>query len=191
MGFAPALIERMIAADKPVVGAIYPHRKFDLEAFYALRDEIPDPAVARLVAIDYVGARSIDLVDGTTRDGEARAASNLVIDGPCIQVGDVGAGILLIKREVFGRLKDRFPDLWCESIENTYGRFGLKGGVLQCFESMPDERGHYCGEDTAFCRRWVAGCGGEIWAVVTETIVHVGQENFAGHFLTKLQHGRL
>jgi hypothetical protein len=56
---------------------------------------------------------------------------------------------------------------------------------------MPDENGHYCGEDTAFCRRWVQGCGGEIWAVVTETITHVGQEIFAGHYLTKLQHGQI
>jgi hypothetical protein len=191
MGFAPSLIERMIAADKPVIGAIYPKRKFDLATFYALRDEIADPNIARLVAADYVSAGSIDLVDGTSRDGGHRAASNLVTDGPCIRVRDVGTGIMLIRREVFARLKERYPELWCEAIEDTYGTFGIERGVLQCFEPMPDERGHYCGEDTAFCRRWVQGCGGEIWAVVTETITHVGSETFAGHFLTKLQHGRV
>jgi hypothetical protein len=81
--------------------------------------------------------------------------------------------------------------LWCEAIEGSYGRFGLTGGVLQCFQPMQDENGVYDGEDTAFCRRWVHGCGGEIWAVVTETITHVGQEKFVGNFLTKLQYGRL
>lgn len=191
MGFAPSLIEHMIAADKPVVGAMAPHRRFDLDKFYALSDEIADPAVARQVAIEYVHSGSIDLVDGATGDGEARPASGLVIDGPCIRVRDIGAGILLIKREVLERIRQRYPDLWCERIEETYGKFGLKGGVLQCFEPMPDEHGHYCGEDTAFCRRWVRGCGGEIWAVVTETIIHVGPERFVGNFLTKLQHGRL
>ncbi|MFZ5693791.1 MAG: hypothetical protein ACOY5F_21360 [Pseudomonadota bacterium] len=191
MGFAPSLIEHMIAADKPVVGAIYPHRRFDLDKFYALREEIADPDVTRMVAIDYVGAGSVELVDGASGDGEPRPASNLIVDGPCVRVRDIGAGIMLIRREVFDRIKARYPELWCETIENTYGKFGLKGGVLQCFEPMPDENGHYCGEDTAFCRRWVQGCGGEIWAVVTETITHVGQEIFAGHYLTKLQHGQI
>jgi hypothetical protein len=191
MGFAPSLIERMIAADKPVVGAIYPHRRLELETFYALANEIADPAVARLVAMEYVGAGSVELVDGASGNGEPRSASDLVIDGPCIRVRDVGAGILLIKREVFERIKDRYPELWCERIENTYAKLGLEKGVLQCFEPMADENGLYCGEDTAFCRRWGEGCRGEIWAVVTETIAHVGSEKFVGNYLTKLQHGRL
>jgi hypothetical protein len=191
MGFAPTLIEHMIAADKPVVGAVYPHRRFDLAKLYALHGEIADPAVARLVAIDYVQTGAIDFVDGTTRRGETRSASDLVTLGPCIRVRNAGTGIMLIKREVFDRIKERYPELWCERIEDTYANFGLKTGVLQCFEPMPNEHGHYGGEDTAFCRRWVEGCGGEIWAVVTETIVHVGTEKFIGNFLTKLQHGRV
>jgi hypothetical protein len=191
MGFAPSLIEHMIAADKPVIGAICPHRRFDLDKFYSLGEKIADPAIARLVAIEYVSSGSIELVDGTSLDGEPRPASNLVTDGPCIRVRDIGAGILLIRRDVFGRIKERYPDLWCEWIEDTYGKFGLRGGVLQCFEPMPDPRGHYCGEDMSFCRRWVEGCAGEIWAVVTETITHVGPEKFTGNFLAKLQHGRV
>jgi hypothetical protein len=191
MGFAPSLIEHMIAADKPVVGAMSPARKLDLDKLYALRHDIADPAAARLVAIEYVNRGGIDFVDGTTREGETRSASNLVIDGPCIRVSDIGTGILMIRREVFDRLKERYPDLWCEAIADTYGKFGLTGGVLQCFQPMPDQNGIYDGEDTAFCRRWVQGCGGEIWAVATETITHVGPQKYVGNFLTKLQHGQL
>ncbi len=191
MGFSPSLIEHMIAADKPMVGAMSPARQFDLEKLHALRGEIADPAVARLVAIDYVSAGSVEFVDGTMSDGEVRPDSSLVIDGPCIRVREVGTGILLIKREVFDRLKQRFPDLWCTSIERSYAKFDFTDGVLQCFQPTPDEHGIYDGEDMAFCRRWVQGCGGEIWAVVTETIVHVGPETYVGNFLTKLQHGRL
>lgn len=191
MGFAPSLIEQMIAADKPVVGVMSPARKFEIEKLYALRDEIADPAVARLVAIEYVPGGAIEFVDGTTVHGESRPASSLTIDGPCIRVRYIGTGILLIKREVFGHLKERYPELNCQASESLYGRFGLAGSVLQCFEPAPNKLGVYDGEDMAFCRRWVQGCGGEIWAVVTETITHVGQEKFIGNFLTKLQHGRL
>ena len=190
MGFAPSLIERMLDADKPVVGAAYPYRRFDLAKFYALGGEIADPAVARLVAIDYVNAGSIDfLSDGS--DDESARADNLVTDGPCIRVRRAGTGVLLIKREVFDAIRERYPELWCERIEHTYANFGLTKGVLQCFEPMPIEHGHYGGEDIAFCQRWVEVSGVEFWSVVTETIVHVGPEKYTGHFLTKLQHGRV
>jgi hypothetical protein len=191
MGFAPSLIERMIAANKPVVGAMAPHRGLDLAKFYALHDEIPDPAVARLVAMDYVNAGSIDFGSRGGSSGESRSVDELVVDGPCIRVNMTGAGVLLIRREVFDRIKERYPELWCERIEYTYANFGLTKGVLQCFEPMPDKDGLYGGEDASFCRRWVEGCGGEIWSVVTETIVHVGTEKYSGNFLTKLQHGRV
>ena len=192
MGFAPSLIEHMIAADKPVVGSMAPHRKLDLAKYYALqgRDRRSRP-IARLVAMEYVNAGSIEFDDAPAKAGESRSFDDLVIDGPCIRVRKTGAGILLIQREVFERLKERYPELWCTQIDDTYANFGLTKGVLQCFEPMPNEHGLYGGEDAAFCRRWVEGCGGEIWSVVTETIVHVGTEKFVGNFLTKLQHGRV
>ena len=191
MGFAPSLIEHMIAADKPVVGSMAPHRKLDLAKYYALKDQIADPTVARLVAMDYVNAGSI-LFEGTAaKPGESRSFEDLMVEGPCIRVSKTGAGVLLIQRQAFERLKERYPELWCTHIKDTYANFGLTKGVLQCFEPMPNEHGLYGGEDAAFCRRWVEGCGGEIWSVVTETIVHVGTEKYVGNFLTKLQHGRV
>jgi hypothetical protein len=191
MGFAPSLIEHMIAADKPVVGSMAPHRKLDLAKFYSLKDKIADPTIARLVAMDYVNAGSIDFAGGPAKPGDNRSFEDLVVDGPCIRVRKTGAGVLLIQRGVFERLRERYPELWCTQIEDTYANFGLTEGVLQCFEPMPNEHGLYGGEDAAFCRRWVEGCGGEIWSVVTETIVHVGTEKYVGNFLTKLQHGRV
>jgi len=191
MGFAPSLVEHMIAAGKPVVGSMAPHRKLDLAKFYSLKDEIADPTIARLVAADYVNAGSIDFVKGGAKPGDVRSFDDLVVDGPCIRVRKTGAGVLLIERGVFEKLRERYPELWCTHIADTYANFGLTEGVLQCFEPLPNEHGLYAGEDSAFCRRWVEGCGGEIWSVVTETIVHVGPEKYVGNFLTKLQHGRV
>ena len=191
MGFAPSLVEHMIAADKPVVGCIPPQRRLDLASFYALKDRIADPQIARLVAQDYVGGgASLDFAGGgAERAGDVRSIDQIVVEGPCLRVRHAGTGVLLIKREALERIKARFPELWCEQIADSYGKFGLTGGVLQCFEPMADDKGLYAGEDVAFCRRWVEGCGGEIWSVVTETIVHVGTEKFIGHYLTKLGHG--
>src|SRR3954467_8310952 len=178
MGFGPTLIEHMIAADKPVVGCIYPRRALDLQQVYALRDRIPDSNIARLVAQDYVGAgTSIDF--GKELDvGDQFDMGAMKVDGPAVRVKHAGTGIMLIKREVFEQIKMRYPGLWSEHTKGSYAKLGLEGGVLQCFETMPDKNGIFIGEDKAFCNRWVEGCGGEIWSVVTETILHVGTDRF-------------
>ena len=191
MGFRPSLIERMIAAQKPVVGVMAPLRKFDYAKFYALRDRIADPTVARLVAQDYANAGAIDFAQSGNAPADRHTSADLVTEGPCLRVRNAATNVMLIRREVFDQIKQRYPELWCERIENTYANFGLTKGVLQCFESMPNEHGLYGGEDTAFCRRWVEGCGGEIWSVITETIVHVGSERYVGNYLTKLRHGQI
>jgi hypothetical protein len=189
MGFGPTLIEHMIAADKPVVGCIYPRRALDLNQVYALRDRVSDVNVAKLVAQDYVGAgTSIDF--GEELDvGDQFDIEKMKVDGPAVRVKHAGTGVMLIKREVFEQIKARYPELWSEQTKGSYARLGLEGGVLQCFETMPDKNGIFVGEDVAFCNRWVEGCGGEIWSVVTETILHVGTDRFVGRFLTKLEHG--
>jgi hypothetical protein len=183
MGFAPTLIEHMIALDKTVVGCVYPKRKLDLARLSELTKSVGNLQVARLIAQDYVGAgASIEF------NGEA-SIDNLITEGPAIKVKHAGTGVMLIQRQVFEAIKKRYPELWAEDISDSYANFGLKGGVLQCFESLVDQRGIYVGEDVSFCHRWREGCGGEIWSVVTETIVHKGADTFVGRYLTKLEHG--
>jgi hypothetical protein len=185
MGFNPSLIEQMTKADKPIVGAICPRRAIDLNKLFSLLHRIDNPQLAQLVAQDYVGAGDSIYYGG---DGSACAA-NLVAEGSMIRVRNAGTGVMLIRREVLERIKATFPELWVEKLAGSaYAAMGLQDGVLQCFDQMTDHRGIYVGEDLAFCRRWVEGCNGEIWSVITETIVHKGTFSFVGNYFAKLQH---
>ena len=180
MGFAPSLVEHMIALDKPVVSCIYPKRKLDLARLSEIMKQVDNLQVARMVAQDYVGAGSaLDF------NGEI---DKLVIEGPAVRVRHAGTGVMLIQRRVFEELRKAYPDLWVDR-PGAYVGLGHKGGVLQCFESLVNQDGFYVGEDVSFCHRWREGCGGEIWSVVTETIVHKGPDTFVGRYLTKLEHG--
>jgi hypothetical protein len=182
MGFAPTLIEHMIALDKPVVSCIYPKRALDLTRLSEIMKQVDNPQIARLVAQDYVGAGNALDVDGE------QSIDKLVVEGPAIRVRHAGTGVMLIQRRVFEEIRKAFPDLWVDK-PGAYAGFGHKGGVLQCFESLVNQDGFYVGEDTSFCYRWREGCGGEIWSVVTETILHKGPDTFVGRYLTKLEHG--
>jgi hypothetical protein len=174
----------MIALQKPVVGCVYPKKAFNYEWFHAAAATYDNPTVARLLANDYIGGQGAVIVE-TGPNGERRAQ---LVDG-FVKVAYAGTGIMLIEREVFCRLKERFPDLWVDNPGERYRSFGLEGGVLQCFDSVQGDDGLFPGEDIAFCRRWIEGCGGEIWSSVDEAIGHIGQENFIGQYLIKLQCG--
>ena len=184
MGFSPSLIAKMIAFQKPVVGCICPKKAFNYEWFHAAAATYDNPMVARLLANDYIGGQGAVIVE-TGPNGERRTQ---LVDG-FVKVAYAGTGIMLIQRGAFCRLKERFPDLWVDNPGERYRSFGLEGGVLQCFDSVQGDDGLFPGEDIAFCRRWTEGCGGEIWSNVDEAIGHIGQENFIGQYLIKLQRG--
>jgi hypothetical protein len=184
MGFSPALIAKMIAFQKPVVGCICPKKSFNYDWFHASAATYDNPMIARLLANDYIGGQGAVIAE-TGPNGQRSAR---LVDG-FVRVQYAGTGILLVHRDVFAAIKARFPELWVENPGEKYRSFGLEGGVLQCFDSIQGADGLFPGEDIAFCRRWVEGCGGEIWASVDETIVHIGQENFVGQYLLKLQRG--
>ena len=130
MGFSPTLIEHMVAADKPVVGCIYPHRTLNLNQLFALRDKVSDSNVARMIAQEYVGAgTSIDFGE-EVEVGGSFDVEKMRVEGPAVRVKHAGTGVMLIKRDVFEQLKARYPELWSERTTGSYGKMGLQGGVL-------------------------------------------------------------
>jgi len=182
MGFSPSLIAKMIAFQKPVVGIIAPRRRFDYATYFKLGRTLDDPTTSRLLAADYIGEGQI-----VTKRKEGGATSYILKDG-FVQTTFAGTGIMLIERSVFVEIRDRFPELWVPDPGTHGSMVGLKGGLLNCFEPERGENGIYPSEDVTFCRRWVEGCKGEIWANVDEFIVHVGTDQFIGKYLFKLIH---
>ncbi len=182
MVFWPELIARMLAFDKPVTGVVYPKKAFNYDEFFRSGGPEGNPTLARVLSVDYIGADG-DLVTTPGPDGERTWDMQ---DG-FIRSNVAGTGIMLIHRSVFETLRDRYPELWVAN--PGMGRFGLGGGLLQCFDpvDLTSPNGLILGEDFAFCRRWVEGCGGEIWVNVDQPVIHLGQESFAGKYIHKLE----
>lgn len=177
MGFHPDLIRKMLAFNAPIVGVVYPRRQQDPARIVTVAREVSDPALCGPIAQSYVGEEDL-LRDDT---------GALVVDRGFIRMKRLGTGIMLIQRSALERMKQAYPDLVVQA-ERMYRTMGLEGDVFQAFESFPGPDGVYYSEDYAFCQRWVDGCNGELWAVVDETIFHVGRQEFAGNYLAKLRH---
>lgn len=163
-------IERMLDFDKPVVGCIYPRRRFNWS-----KVKLPagaDPELIAAQAMEFVGRMEADESGNVPLvDGFARAEH-------------VGTGTLLVRREAFEALMLRFPDL--EGVgfgPDAYPGLSPNWGF---FNPLATDRGLPLSEDISFCRRWRA-TGGEIWADVVSTAAHVGQHSFLGSYYSSWQ----
>jgi hypothetical protein len=110
-------------------------------------------------------------------------ARNIKVENDFIQILDGPTGFMLVKREVFKKLEDAFPDLWC--VNDHQNRDIEK--YHACFDCMidPDTK-RYLSEDYAFCRRWQQ-IGGKIHAHIHTTLGHVGNLPFSGCLKDRLE----
>lgn len=121
--------------------------------------------------------------EGDTRD-PAKMASSLVVNfgaanrpvvNGFIEILDGPTGFMMIKREVFKNLEEKFPELWCKNDHQNRDFDDYHA----CFDCMIDpESKRYLSEDYAFCRRYQQA-GGKIYADINTTLGHVGNLPFS------------
>lgn len=103
-------------------------------------------------------------------------ASRRPVENGFIEILDGPTGFMLIKRDVFTKLEEKFPELWCKNDHQNRDFDDYHA----CFDCMIDpETKRYLSEDYAFCRRWQQ-CGGKIYADINTTLGHVGNLPFSG-----------
>jgi hypothetical protein len=172
IGFAPENLFRLLAADKPVIGGVYPLKVIDWEkARAAAKADAPDLLAASL---GYV-IRFIPTPD-----------HSVSIEGGIAKVAYAGTGFLLIRRAAMQQIVDAHPEL-----KARMGDMGdaLADEAVMVFETMIEpQTGQYLSEDYAFCRRW-QDLGGEIWADMEARLTHVGAAAYTGSVMQALTPG--
>lgn len=88
------------------------------------------------------------------------------------QVGEIGAGFLLISRAAVERLNRGYPDLRAR-LGDVHG--SQTNQAVMLFEPMIEPKTRrYLADHQAFCHRWRA-LGGEVWADQQSRLTHVGE----------------
>jgi hypothetical protein len=126
-----------------------------------------------------------------TRDLNKLAASlvmnfkyaNAQIVNGFVEVLDGPTGFLMIRRDVFTRMFEKYPELNCKN-DHQNRDFDDYCAVFDCM--IDPENRRYLSEDYAFCRRWQQ-MGGKIFADVTTTLGHVGNIRFTGRLEDRLR----
>ena len=165
IGFPAEQVFALLDSGLDVAGAVYPMKKLDwkLIAETARSGHGNLPAAA----LSYI----VDLVD----------PEHLSYQGRFLEVKTIGTGFLMIRRQVFLDIGERYPELRFNGAELGANDALASGNCYNFFECLIDpETRVYLSEDYGFCRRW-RGMGGKIWADAGSRLTHVGGVPFEGN----------
>jgi hypothetical protein len=163
IGFEPEQFARLFRAGKAFSAALYPIKEFDWERVPQRQAQGESLLSAGL---NYVGT----LCSG----------AELAIQEGFATARYVGTGFQLIRREVFERMMQEYPELKYRKIHAQDPSTPSGRHLYAFFDPLIDpETGEYLSEDYAFCKRW-RDIGGDIWVDLHSKLRHVGSNDYCG-----------
>jgi len=108
-------------------------------------------------------------------------ATTQVVDG-FAEVLDGPTGFMMIKRNVFTKMFEKYPELICKN-DHQNKDIDEYCAVFDCMIDPDSKR--YLSEDYAFCRRWQK-IGGSIFADCLTVLGHIGNIRFQGNLESRI-----
>jgi len=186
----PLDILKLMIADKPIVGGIYPLKHYNWKsAIVDNKNPNNDNAVKAL--IDKKNSSQFkDLISDESMlqynllKYNVNYLSNVLnIEKNLTKVKHIATGFMMIQRNVIESMSLAFPSTkytddvqFLKPEENAHAFALFDCGV---------EDGHYYSEDWLFCHRWTK-MGGSIWADISVNLTHTGIEDYRGCYLSTL-----
>lgn len=167
--FNPMDVLALLALDKDIVGGPYPKKTIAWEKVYdaaklGLADDNPNKL--ELYTGDYV----FNVAPGTK---EVR------MDEP-VKVLEIGTGFMMVKKEVFPKFREAYPELSYKPDHNRTVHFDGAREIHCFFQALicPDSK-RYLSEDYMFCQ-WSRKIGYDIYFCPWMKLKHAGMYIFGG-----------
>ena len=180
----PVNVIKLIIADKPLVGGVYPLKKYNWEKLSKDKDFVKktidkkNNSMLKNVMDDDL------LIQHSLLEYNMNYVTNTIqINRNLTEVRHIATGFMMIKRGVIEKMFQAFPNTkytddvsFLEPNENEFAY-----ALFDCAV----EDGHYLSEDWLFCNRWT-NLGGKIFIDVSINLTHTGIEDYNGSYLTTL-----
>jgi hypothetical protein len=171
ISFSTKAIKRMIAKNKDIMLIPYPVKSFDSDKVKKLIKEGNNLDV-RLIANQY----TIGFIDPL----------KLKVEDGVLEIERGPAGCMLIKREVFTKLINKYPNRKIKQHTLIDGVAVLKENLYNFFDTYWNEEDNtYTGEDFYFCKL-CRDAGIKIYGLLDEYIVHHGDYGYKGRLIDEL-----
>ena len=180
LAFNPDAVIRMLEYDKDVVTGIYPRKTIDWIKVKNKLKQKPEISEDELLAASL--QYNLNVAD----------PNKIMLEKGFIEVMDGPTGFMMIKRSVFERMADVYPDLKFvpdqhinQPHETEFDYHKTSNWNYTFFDTMVEpETKRYLSEDYAFCRLW-QNMGGKIYADIISGMTHYGNYAFKGNVGTQ------
>lgn len=184
----PDSILKLLVADKPIVGGIYPLKHYNWDKLVSTNQATPN------VVQNWIDRKNQSMFKDAIADVDMvhhrmlsynlnYSTPTLKIENNLTAVRHIATGFMMIKRKVIEKMQLAFPstkyvdDVGFLSSKESEQAFAL----FDCGV----EDGHYFSEDWLFCHRWTK-MGGEIHVDVTINLNHTGPVDYRGCYLASI-----
>jgi len=170
LNFDPWGVLKMVQTDKDVICGIYPKKEIN---WHGVANAIANGVKPEDLK-HHTGSWVINLAnyEGTT---------TVPVDQP-FEIWNGGTGMMLIKKEVFDKMKDITP-AYANDMNDLSGNIKQGDLIYNFFDtSIEPDTNRLLSEDYHFCRQWRM-IGGKVWAAPWLTPGHVGTYIFEGRLI--------
>ncbi len=172
ISFNYIMFERMLLADKEIILTPYPVKTFDIDKAKDLMSK------GNKLDLNLLGNQ----YTLTFKD----EPNNIKIENGIIELGRGPAGFMLIKREVFTKLIEKYPNFIIKQPALIDGKLIEDNSLYNFFDTFfRQEDNTYHGEDFYFCKL-CTDAGIKIYGLIDEYIIHHGDYGYKGRLIDEL-----
>ena len=174
--YAPQDVIALLALDKDVIGGPYPKKSINWKNIADTARKHPnlDPKELEKLVGEYV----FNVVKGTKQ---------FTVTDP-LEVMEIGTGFMMVKREVFDKMKEAYPTIQYKPDHVGQANFDGTRYIHAYFDTVIDSKDsivgggseRYLSEDYMFCQMW-RKIGGEIYLCPWMKTQHIGTYAFTGN----------
>jgi hypothetical protein len=176
INYAAQDVVALMALDKDVIGAPYPKKAINWDNVAKAARQHPDIEPNELEKL--VGQYVFNVVKGT---------KSFSVTEP-LEVMEIGTGFMMVKREVFDKMKEAYPNIHYKPDHVGQANFDGSRYIHAYFDTVIDYKesitgggsDRYLSEDYMFCQMW-RKIGGQVWLCPWMKTQHVGTYAFSGN----------
>jgi len=185
--YNPQDVIALLALNKDVIGGPYPKKSINWSNVAHAARTHPDLDPKELESL--VGEYVFNVVKGT---------KSFQVTDP-LEVLEIGTGFMLVKREVFDKMREAYPNIHYKPDHVGQANFDGTRYIHAYFDTVIDYENsitgggsdRYLSEDYMFCQMW-RKIGGQVWLCPWMKTQHIGTYAFTGNMPAVAQHtGRL
>ena len=177
ISWEPEDVLKMLWHEKEIITGAYPIKTINWDKVVS--------DVKKGIPADELAKRSVRFVVNAAKDNAV-----LNIDKGAIEIFDAGTGFMLIKREAFEKLIDKYPNLKYDDDTGSLNEEERKW-TYAFFNSYIDEhKNRFLSEDYGFCRYW-QNIGGKVWVEPGITLGHLGRMKYTGSMMKFIEENAL